>query len=679
MSLPLGTVVDGKFEIRAQRGLGSFGIVYEAMQLTLERKVALKILREVAIDETGGRFMREANILANLRNKHLPSIYGYGLFEDRPYIALEWIDGSTLSELLLDKEVLSAKEAVSIIIQLCEGLRCAHEHGIVHRDLKPDNILLQDISGDRVLRLLDFGLARVVTDSAAVQRLTNAGSVVGTLAYMSPENCMGAEVTAAADIYAVGCLMVFCLTGRAPFSAADDISMMWQHVNGAAPHLTPVKASADSKVVELCQAVVNRCLMKDPEDRWQSCDELLVVLRQIATGLDEIRDDIFFCTDNSGFTPSIENLTALNPRERKASQYRRAVVLAAAIGIVSAVTFQIAEVSYHGMSNRADEIIANERKAYETAVTESRNARLKYAVSGSALAEAIIKNHDSSILNDCWEQLATNVRQGHFAQILTPATRRVRDCFDYEIQRLDTVQRGIYCRYRALKCACLGDTKKAIAFLEKGKPETFGKSAVLGYFASFVLDADVNVSYPRSLEEIITYVDQQKIETYYSMPEALKAKPENRIRVMQSLNRMFWRRFGSAEAKHDDKTMQLCRRTIENLDDQDKGRLLRWQLTTMYALMLADRGRLDEAEKTLDGIVIPPDSCARSEELNGFIQARLRVATTYLRLHGSDSKKPAKQWEKLMAMLETQPRIPQRENLISSWRDMFAASSINVP
>src|SRR5215211_6907243 len=212
-------VIAGRFRVEREIGRGGMGTVYRASHLGLERPVAIKILKQefAAYPEVADRFMREARTMARLKHPRAAIIFDAGhLADGRPFIVMEYIEGSTLAETLAREGTFAPERAVRVASEICEVLSEAHALGVVHRDLKPSNIILNE----RGVCVLDFGIAKVLQDSTEVTRThptTESGLVIGTPRYMSPEQCLGHRVGPATDLYSVGVLLYEMLAGRPPF------------------------------------------------------------------------------------------------------------------------------------------------------------------------------------------------------------------------------------------------------------------------------------------------------------------------------------------------------------------------------------------------------------------------------------------------------------------------------
>ncbi|HWS88984.1 MAG TPA: protein kinase [Pyrinomonadaceae bacterium] len=217
-------IIAGRFRVECEIGRGGMGTVYRASHLGLERPVAIKILKQefAAHPEIADRFMREARTMARLKHPRAAMIFDAGhLADGRPFIVMEYVEGSTLAETLAREGQFEPERAVKVASEICEVLGEAHALGIVHRDLKPSNIILNE----RGVCVLDFGIAKVLQDSTDVTRThptTESGLVIGTPRYMSPEQCLGHRVGPATDLYSVGVLLYEMLAGRPPF--VDQLS-----------------------------------------------------------------------------------------------------------------------------------------------------------------------------------------------------------------------------------------------------------------------------------------------------------------------------------------------------------------------------------------------------------------------------------------------------------------------
>ncbi len=264
----------GHYRITSQLGKGGMGEVYAADDLNLNRKVALKFLRDAFTDdaERMARFEREARLLASLNHPNIAAIYGLEQAEGKRFIVMELVEGETLAQ-RIGKGALPFDEALAICRQIAEGLEAAHEKGVIHRDLKPANVMITE--GDKV-KILDFGLAKALSDETQAvdssqsptltEAMTRPGVILGTAAYMSPEQAKGKSVDKRADIWAFGCILYECLTGKRAFEGETVTETL-----AAVLTKEPEWGKIPSKVLPL----VRRCLERDPKKRVRDIAEAM--------------------------------------------------------------------------------------------------------------------------------------------------------------------------------------------------------------------------------------------------------------------------------------------------------------------------------------------------------------------------------------------------------------------
>ena len=253
--------------IDAVAGRGGMGVVYRALQLDLERHVALKVItQQLAEDDTfRDRFVRESRAAASIDHPNVIPIYYTGEHEGVLYIAMRYVEGPDLRSLVRAHDRLDPERAARLIAQVGAALDAAHARGIVHRDVKPENVLLH--AADHVY-LTDFGLTKRVDSLGGIP--TRPGGWVGTLGYVAPEQIRGERVDARADVYALGCLLVFALSGHAPFRRETEEATLWAHLSEPPPQV-----SADVPgVPPAFDAVIARAMAKDPAERFQSAGDL---------------------------------------------------------------------------------------------------------------------------------------------------------------------------------------------------------------------------------------------------------------------------------------------------------------------------------------------------------------------------------------------------------------------
>ncbi len=297
----LKAALAGRYQIEREIGQGGMATVYLANDLRHERKVAVKVLRpDLAAALGPERFLREIKIAANLTHPHILPLHDSGEADGFLYYVMPYIKGDTLRE-RIEKEVeLPVAEAVRIIREVTDALAFAHSQGVVHRDIKPDNVML---SGRHAM-VMDFGVAKAVSEATGRTTLTTAGVALGTPTYMAPEQATAdPHVDHRADIYAVGVMAYELLAGRTPFQGASPQAVLAAHVTEEAE---PVSKHRDHVSGDL-EALVMKCLAKKPADRWQSADEMLPHLEAMAA-------------TSGGLTPTstrpIEGVGVAAPRRR---------------------------------------------------------------------------------------------------------------------------------------------------------------------------------------------------------------------------------------------------------------------------------------------------------------------------------------------------------------------------
>jgi eukaryotic-like serine/threonine-protein kinase len=301
--IPAGTRI-GRYEIRSRIGAGGMGEVYLARDTELDRSVAVKIFPlELAADpQRMRRFVQEAKAASSLNHQNIITIYEIGETDSMHFIATEFVDGITVRQ-RLKRGRLSLPEVFEIGIQIASALSAAHEAGIVHRDIKPENIMVR--SRDGFVKLLDFGLVKLteakqnVTDTEAPTRAlvnTDAGTVMGTVVYMSPEQARGKEVDARTDIWSVGVVLYEMVTGSAPFNGETSADVIAAIVKTEPAPINRFTPEAPEKLAE----IITKALEKDRDDRYQTVKDLLVDLRRLKKRLDvEAEIDRSFSTESA--------------------------------------------------------------------------------------------------------------------------------------------------------------------------------------------------------------------------------------------------------------------------------------------------------------------------------------------------------------------------------------------
>jgi DNA-binding NarL/FixJ family response regulator len=266
--LAVGSTFAGH-RIDAIAGRGGMGVVYLATDITLDRKVALKLLApSLARDRVfRARFERECRLAAALDHPHVVQIFHAGVERGALYLTMRYIDGTDLRALLAEEGRLEPARAVAIIAQVADALGAAHGRGLVHRDVKPANVLIATRAGREHAFLTDFG---ITMDRSAGTDLTNTGFAVGTADYMSPEQARGSSIDARADVYALGCVLYRALTGAVVYDKDSDVEKMWAHIHEPPPDLLGIRPELPASLGD----AVERALAKLPGDRQQTAGEL---------------------------------------------------------------------------------------------------------------------------------------------------------------------------------------------------------------------------------------------------------------------------------------------------------------------------------------------------------------------------------------------------------------------
>jgi hypothetical protein len=278
--LAAGQLVDGKYVVDARLGAGGMGEVYRARQLALDRAVVVKVLRSDPPPDAMRRFEREALALARLKHPNVVTVHDLGVAPDvGHYLVMEYVDGRTLRDELRRLGALPVAAAVALARQICAGAAAAHAAGVVHRDLKPANVLLEGEDERATAKVADFGIARLAGPAGAGEEsLTDSGAVMGTVHYMSPEQCRGEEADAQSDVYAIGCVLYELLAGRPPFTAESALALLEKHRTEAPDSLVGLRPEVSAQL----DRVVARALAKDREGRWQTAAELGAALASVA-------------------------------------------------------------------------------------------------------------------------------------------------------------------------------------------------------------------------------------------------------------------------------------------------------------------------------------------------------------------------------------------------------------
>lgn len=279
-------VLGSRYQVLSLIGRGGMGVVYKVRDRELDKTFAIKMLDASLVSSqlTRKRFQQESKAASQLTHANLCAVYDFGVGESgAPFIVMDYLDGTTLAQILKRDGALDRDRALPMFQQICEGIAHAHSKGVVHRDLKPENIMITHDNDLDVVKVVDFGIAQVLTDELrATQRLTKTGDLFGSPFYMSPEQCLGNQNDVRSDIYALGCLLYEMLTGAPPLVGENPIRTILKHINED-PIPPSVKKPQANISLDL-DYVIMRCLEKQPADRYQSAGDLLTDLQAMQAG-----------------------------------------------------------------------------------------------------------------------------------------------------------------------------------------------------------------------------------------------------------------------------------------------------------------------------------------------------------------------------------------------------------
>jgi serine/threonine-protein kinase len=278
-AVPAGGLFANRYEVLGTVGKGGMGVVYRARDQQLDEVVALKVVRSEVMKEDPtllDRFKQEIKLARRITHRNILRTHDFGETAGTPYISMEYLEGVTLKDLLRSKGALPLGVGLRIAKQMCQGLEAAHQQGVVHRDIKPQNILILPESGD--LKILDFGNARVSEMDAAASGLTTAGTVMGTPDYIPPEQAQGNPADFRSDIYSLGVVLFEIFTGRMPFTGDTVMAVVLSHIQKP----PPPPRSVNPKIPPDLEAIILRCLEKQPDRRYQSVGDILKDLVEVS-------------------------------------------------------------------------------------------------------------------------------------------------------------------------------------------------------------------------------------------------------------------------------------------------------------------------------------------------------------------------------------------------------------
>jgi serine/threonine-protein kinase len=313
-----GDVVAGKYEINDLIGTGGMGFVFSATHVELGEKVALKFLRPECTtnEELVGRFAREARASVKIKSEYVARVFDVGQLPDgAPFIVMEYLEGKDLFEVVREQGPLPIKVAVEYVMQACEALAVAHASGVVHRDIKPENLFLtQRAQGMDIVKVLDFGISKVALTGSAFEHkmpLVQTMMPMGSPVYMSPEQIRASkDIDARTDIWSLGCVLYELLTGTAAFDAPSLTQLSATILEQSAP---PLRAMCPNAPLEL-EAIILRCLEKDPARRFHDVGELAIALYPFAPRRARISAErCCYVLKNAGLSDAEFELPSMNP------------------------------------------------------------------------------------------------------------------------------------------------------------------------------------------------------------------------------------------------------------------------------------------------------------------------------------------------------------------------------
>jgi eukaryotic-like serine/threonine-protein kinase len=356
------TLVDGRYRVRERLGSGGMADVYCADDSQLGRKVALKILhRRFARDEEFvKRFQREASSAAALQHPNVVNVFDRGEHDGTYYIAMEFLPGRTLKEVVTSEAPLPQEQAIDYTLQILSAAGFAHKRGLIHRDLKPHNVM---VAPDGSAKVTDFGIAR-----AGASEMTETGSIMGTAQYLSPEQAQGQSVTAASDLYSIGILLYELLTGQVPFSGDSAVSIALKHVSEPVPPVSQLRPD----VHPVLEAIVMHALVKDPAGRFPSAEEF-------AEALKHAREAIVSGSDGGGTAAFLPVAPPAPEPERGRRRLLWAAILAVLLIAGGALAFALtrpAEVPLPAVVGNEVGVATEklEKAGFDVAIERQRNA-----------------------------------------------------------------------------------------------------------------------------------------------------------------------------------------------------------------------------------------------------------------------------------------------------------------
>lgn len=333
----IGTILAGRYEVIRRVGEGGMGLVYEGKHLGIEKRVAIKVLRDDLSrrPDVVERFRQEARSASRIGHQNIVDVSDFGeTVRGASYFVMEFLEGEDLADLLARDGTLETQRACQVVIQCCRALGATHAMHIVHRDIKPENIFLTRRGGKQdFVKIVDFGIAKmsdIETEGVPGRKLTKTGMIFGTPEYMSPEQAAGRELDHRVDIYALGVIFYECLAGRVPFVGDSFMGILTQHLFQEPPRVKDLNPG--SKVSAHVEAVVLKALAKNPQDRYQTMDAF-------ADALESAADAETTNATAPGYSVSFKRETKTGIVDALQGKRPRWLVLAVAVAVVGAASF----------------------------------------------------------------------------------------------------------------------------------------------------------------------------------------------------------------------------------------------------------------------------------------------------------------------------------------------------
>lgn len=353
----------GRYEVIGELGQGAMGVVYKAKDPLIDRVVAIKTINlGLAMDEKEeyeGRFYQEAKAAGRLNHPNIVTIYDVGRSGDVAYIAMEFLEGRELRDIMNEGALLPVDQVLNIVAQVAQGLAYAHEHDIVHRDVKPSNIM---VIRDGHVKITDFGIARMASSSVRTQ----TGMVLGSPKYMSPEQVMGRSIDQRSDIFSLGVMFYEMLTGQAPFNGENVNAIMYQTLNA----VPPPPNTLNPAVPEMVNFIVAKALAKGVEDRYQNAKDFAVDLRTCRDTLPRSSQEVDLSKPPVGAEKNLPDTIDISGRIGDSAE-------------------EVKSASHVGLSKAFDSAVATMRLAALTATSEDVDELSKTFNMGRPSVESI--------------------------------------------------------------------------------------------------------------------------------------------------------------------------------------------------------------------------------------------------------------------------------------------------